>query len=214
MGCYTFGINMETSSFCYLVMLWNCAYFIICLEFGITVYQIQNLFIYIFCLQTEVDIIEDIDEYQTWPGWLIIVFRTLIMVWFLYELRTTMLYEHNTQKLNFLLHFGASSLVWFIYLPILALIALHVSALWRFKLLLGITYSADCFAYCMMAHLLWPTRSEQYFLLAGSSAAELEELDEFNEAPHIVNSSYTSLSSMSSLDICRFDDPPKSKINT
>lgn len=163
-------------------------------------------------LQTEVDIIEDIDEYQTWPGWLIIVFRTLIMVWLLYELRTTMLYEHNTQKLNFLLHFGASSLVWFIYLPIIALIALHVSALWRFKLLLGITYSADCFAYCVMAHLLWPTRSEQYFLLAGPSSAELDELDEFDEAPHIVNSSYTSLSSMSSLDICRFDDPPKNKI--
>lgn len=83
------------------------------------------------------DIIEDIDEYQTWPGWLIIVFRSLIMCWFLYELRTTMLYEHNTQKLNFLLHFGASSLVWFIYLPIIALIALHVSTLWRFKLLVG-----------------------------------------------------------------------------
>jgi hypothetical protein len=84
-----------------------------------------------------VDIIEDIDEYQTWPGWLIICFRTMIMVWFLFELRNTMLYEHNTQKLNFFLHFGASALVWFIYLPIIALIALQVSALWRFKLLLG-----------------------------------------------------------------------------
>lgn len=91
----------------------------------------------LFCFQTEVDIIEDIDEYQTWPGWLIIVFRTLIMVWFLFELRNTMLYEHNMQKLNFFLHFGASALVWFIYLPIVALIALQVSALWRFKLLLG-----------------------------------------------------------------------------
>jgi len=84
-----------------------------------------------------VDIIEDIDEYQTWPGWLIICFRTLIMIWFLFELRNTMLYEHNAQKLNFFLHFGASALVWFIYLPIIALIALQVSALWRFKLLLG-----------------------------------------------------------------------------
>jgi hypothetical protein len=87
--------------------------------------------------QTEVDIIEDIDEYQTWPGWFILLFRSAIMIWFLYELRNTMTYEHNTQKLNFLLHFGASSLVWFIYLPIIALIALQVSALWRFKLLLG-----------------------------------------------------------------------------
>lgn len=214
MGRYTFRAKLETISFCHLVMLWNCTHIIVCVEFGNRIINLTQSNFYISLLQTEVDIIEDIDEYQTWPGWLIIVFRTLIMVWFLYELRTTMLYEHNTQKLNFLLHFGASSLVWFIYLPIIALIALHVSALWRFKLLLGITYSADCFAYCMMAHLLWPTRSEQYFLLAGSSAAELEELDEFNEAPHIVNSSYTSLSSMSSLDICRFDDPPKSKINT
>lgn len=132
------------------------------------------------------------------------------MIWFLCELRNTMTYEHNTQKLNFLLHFGASSLVWFIYLPIIALIALQVSALWRFKLLLGkyhkiyhkirnmisflfmhsmfvgITYSADCFAYCVMAHLLWPTRSEQYFLLA-QGADNGDELDEFNEAPHVLN---------------------------
>lgn len=91
--------------------------------------------------QTEVDIIEDIDEYQTWPGWLIIVFRTIIMIWFLFELRNTMMYEHNIKKLNFFLHFGASALVWFIYLPIIAVIALQVSALWRFKLLLGEYFS-------------------------------------------------------------------------
>lgn len=48
-----------------------------------------------------------------------------------------MYYEHNVHKLHFFLHFGASALVWFIYLPIIALIALRVSALWRFKLLLG-----------------------------------------------------------------------------
>ncbi|XP_025836717.1 transmembrane protein 145 [Agrilus planipennis] len=176
-------------------------------------YGIVHILLYVWNL-TEVDVIEDIDEYQTWPGWLMIVFRTLIMFWFLYELRTTMLYEHNMKKLNFLLHFGASSLVWFIYLPILAVIALHISALWRYKLIIGITYSADCFAYCVMAHLLWPTRSEQYFLLAGASSSELEELDQFNEAPHVLNSSYTSLSSMSSLDICRFDEPIKNKVNT
>jgi Rhodopsin-like GPCR transmembrane domain len=90
--------------------------------------------------QTEVDIIEDIDEYQTWPGWLILIFRTVIMGWFLLELRYTMLHEHNAQKLNFLLHFGASSLVWFIYLPIIALIALQISTLYRFKLILGRLY--------------------------------------------------------------------------
>ncbi|CAG9816131.1 unnamed protein product [Phaedon cochleariae] len=189
-----------------LELTWKPLVFAIWLCYGIV-----HILLYVWNL-TEVDIIEDIDEYQTWPGWLIIVFRTLIMIWFLYELRTTMLYEHNTQKLNFLLHFAASSLVWFIYLPILALIALHVSALWRFKFLLGITYSADCFAYCVMAHLLWPTRSEQYFLLKGPSSADLEELDEFNEAPHIVNNSYTSMSSINSFEICKYDDPQKTKL--
>lgn len=191
-----------------LELTWKPLVFAIWLCYGIV-----HILLYVWNL-TEVDVIEDIDEYQTWPGWLIIVFRTLIMIWFIYELRITMLYEHNTQKLNFLLHFAASSLVWFIYLPILALIALHVSALWRLKLLLGITYSADCFAYCVMAHLLWPTRSEQYFLLAGGSNAELEELDQFDEAPHIVNNSYTSLNSVNSLEICRFDDQSKNKVNT
>lgn len=37
----------------------------------------------VIIFQTEVDVIEDIDEYQTWPGWLILVLRNIIMVWFL-----------------------------------------------------------------------------------------------------------------------------------
>lgn len=58
---------------------------------------------------------------------------------------------------------------------------------WTFILwITGITYSADCLAYCVMTHLLWPTRSEQYFLLAEDMDLS-DELDEFNEAPHVVN---------------------------
>lgn len=91
------------------------------------------------------------------------------MFWFLYELRNTMKYEHSNKKLDFLLHFGASSLVWFIYLPVVAVIALQVSPMWRCKLLLGITNSADCLAYCVMTGLLWPNRSGQYLLLAGNN---------------------------------------------
>lgn len=64
--------------------------------------------------------------------------RSCIMLWFLWELRNTMRYEHSSKKLDFLLHFGASSLVWFIYLPIVAVVALQVSPMWRYKLLLGL----------------------------------------------------------------------------
>lgn len=156
-------------------------------------YGIVHILLYIWNT-TEVDIIEEIDEYQTWPGWLILALRVAIMAWFVLELRHTMLYEHNLAKLNFLLHFGASSLVWFVYLPIIALIALQISSLWRFKFILGITYSADCLAFCVMAHLLWPTRSEQYLLLTPSNyTAGIEELDEFSEAPHVVHADNVAL---------------------
>lgn len=89
-------------------------------------------------MQTEIDIVEEIDEYQTWPGYLILLLRVVIIIWFLLELRNTMKYEHNKRKLNFFLHFGASALVWFIYLPIVALISLMMSSLWRYKLLFGL----------------------------------------------------------------------------
>jgi len=148
-------------------------------------YGLVHILLYVWDL-TEVGVIEDIDEYQTWPGWLMLILRILIMGWFLYCLRATMAYEHHENKLHFFLHFGAASLVWFIYLPIVALIALQVSVLWRKKLLLGIVYSADFLANAFMAHLLWPTRSQQYFLLANEFDLG-EELDEFDEAPHIVN---------------------------
>ncbi|XP_046399873.1 transmembrane protein 145-like isoform X1 [Ischnura elegans] len=167
-----------------LQLTWKPLVFSIWLLYGVV-----HILLYVWNM-TEVDIIEDIDEYQTWPGWLVVVFRTLISIWFLLELRTTMLYEHNAQKLHFFLHFGASALVWFIYLPIVALVALQVSALWRFKLLLGITYSADCMAFCVMTHLLWPTRSEQYLLLLPADMGyHGDELEEFNEAPHILHKS-------------------------
>lgn len=54
-----------------------------------------------------------------------------------------------------------------------------------FNVYIGITSSADFLAYAIMAHLLWPTRSEQYFQLASESDPG-EELEEFNEAPHNV----------------------------
>lgn len=145
-------------------------------------YLTLNLVLYVWNM-TEIDVISDIDEFQTWPGFLVLISRSCIMLWFLYELRTTMKYEHSTKKLDFLLHFGASSLVWFIYLPIIALISMHVSVFWRYKLILAVTNSVDCLAYCVMMGLLWPNRSGQYLLLAGPNTAA-DELDEFNEAPH------------------------------
>ena len=163
--------RLEISSFSWmtLIFIW-------------VLYLTLNLVLYVWNL-TEIDVISDVDEFQTWTGLLVLISRCVIMLWFLYELRTTMKYEHSTKKLDFLLHFGASSLVWFFYLPIIALISMQVSVFWRYKLLLAVTNSVDCLAYCFMMGLLWPNRSGQYLLLAGPNTAA-DELDEFNEAPH------------------------------
>ncbi len=85
----------------------------------------------------EIDFISGVDEWQTWPGYLILTFRFAIMVWFLLELRETFLLERSKEKMRFFLHFGAGFLVWFVYLPILAVIGTQVSALWRFKTILS-----------------------------------------------------------------------------
>nr|CAG4646152.1 EOG090X03T7 [Macrothrix elegans] len=162
-------------------------------------YGLVHVMLYVWDL-TELDVIDDVDAYQTWPGWLMLILRVAIMVWFLYCLRYTMAIEHQRNKLDFFLHFGAASLVWFIYLPVVALIALQVPVLWRKKLLLGIIFSANFLAYAVMAHLLWPTRSQQYFLLANDIDLG-DELEEFDESPHIANNTMTSLMRKSSRQV-------------
>uniref|UniRef100_A0A0K2V630 Transmembrane protein 145like [Nasonia vitripennis] n=1 Tax=Lepeophtheirus salmonis TaxID=72036 RepID=A0A0K2V630_LEPSM len=128
-------------------------------------YTLIHVYLY-FWKKYEIDIIQNIDEYQTIPGVIIIILRIGAMIYFLYALKDTMLHEFNEERLQFLLHFGAASLVWFIYLPIVAFVAFQISALWRNKFLMGISYSVNTFAYIILVHSLWPSRSHQYFLLA------------------------------------------------
>jgi hypothetical protein len=111
----------------------------------------------------EVDLISDIDEWQTWPGWLILTFRLIIMFWFLWELRETFRAERDAVKTKFYLHFGAGFLVWFVYLPLLTLVCSQVSSLWRYKAIISVSYLADFLSLCVMVHLLWPTRSYLIF---------------------------------------------------
>ncbi len=121
--------------------------------------------------------IDDVEEYETTPGVIILVLRVIVMVTFVASLRDTIRLEGDRDdRVGFFLHFGAASLVWFMYLPIAAFAAHRISALWRAKFLKCVSYSADTFAYAVIVHLLWPGRSEQYSLLAApvDPASELE----------------------------------------
>ncbi|KAG9509348.1 hypothetical protein GZH46_02138, partial [Fragariocoptes setiger] len=75
------------------------------------------------------------DAYHSLPKRLGLVLRAVIMVYFLLELRSTMILEQEQKKLKFYLHFGALSMVWFVHPQIVYLIALRVSNEWQQRLL-------------------------------------------------------------------------------
>ena len=79
--------------------------------------------------QFEVDVIEDVEEYQTIPGIIILVLRVIVMLVFLAALRDTMAHEYTPERIDFFLHFGAASLVWFIYLPVFTMFVLQHTSL-------------------------------------------------------------------------------------
>ena len=60
---------------------------------------------------------------------------------------------------------------------------LQISALWREKFLSGVSYSVDSFGYVVLMHLLWPGRSQQYFILAAGQVNIQIELTEANYRP-------------------------------
>lgn len=88
-------------------------------------------------LQLAIDPIRDLDEWQTTPGYCILGFRIVLMIYFLYELQDTFTKEDSEKKRHFYTRFGAGVLVWFIYLPIVALVSPKIATLWRFKTLLS-----------------------------------------------------------------------------
>lgn len=138
-------------------------------------YTLLNCVLFIWNL-LEVDVISNIDEWQTWPGYITLAFRLMIMVWFLVELRQIVRNSKHPDRLLFLQQFGAYFLVWFIYLPLLAIISTQFSALWKHKIILNIQNGADCLSYAVLVHLLWPSRSILY-LIKGESPLPTFELE-------------------------------------
>ncbi|GAB1604298.1 uncharacterized protein LOC115219095 [Argonauta hians] len=126
-------------------------------------YTVLNAVLFVWSL-TEIDIISNTGEWHTGPGYLTLVFRLIIMLWFLYELRWTFLNDPQSKRLLFFQHFGAGILVWFVYLPVLVIVSLQISALWRFKTILSISFAANFLSAVCIVHLLWPSRSVLYLI--------------------------------------------------
>ncbi|CAG5134447.1 unnamed protein product [Candidula unifasciata] len=138
-------------------------------------YTLLNIFLYVWNLVEIDNIISNTDEWQSWPGYATLAFRIVVMFWFLYELRKT--FGHTDREdMTFVMHFGAFFLVWFCYLPALALITTQVSPLWRYKTIISINYAVDILAYAVLVHLFWPARSI-LFLVEGERPLQTYDLE-------------------------------------
>ncbi|KAL1242079.1 putative tRNA-dihydrouridine synthase-like protein [Trichinella spiralis] len=123
---------------------------------------------------------------ETWPGWLILALRLLLMKWFLTELRISLQRERDSSdRSKFLLHFGSGYMVWFIYLVALGALVGEFSVLWRYKVLNGICFFANFVAYAAMVHLFWPQSVLQKLLCSNDdfdSSKDSADWDEYEQA--------------------------------
>ncbi|XP_078001072.1 integral membrane protein GPR180-like [Glandiceps talaboti] len=132
-----------------------------------------------------VDQTSNLNEYQTWPGALILTLRCIILIWFLMELRTTYRQEYLDEKLSFYRWFGVGYTIWFVYLPITVSIISAVSPLWRQKSVSAMTLTADFLSYLVMTLLFWPSRSSSYFKLGTSGNENKALLEKYS---HLIES--------------------------
>lgn len=104
----------------------------------------------------------DTEQFNSTPRRLRLLLRIVIMVYFLLELRTTMILEQEQKKLQFYLHFGALSMVWFVHSVIVYVISLRVEIVWQSKLIDGFSSAANFLAFAITTRLLWPKSSRSY----------------------------------------------------
>lgn len=96
------------------------------------------------------------DDFNSTPHKLSLLLRIVIMVYFLLELRTTMILEQEKKKLQFYLNFGALTMVWLVHTLIVYVISLRVDADWRLELVSGCSAAANFIGFAATTRLLWP----------------------------------------------------------
>ncbi|CAI5456145.1 unnamed protein product [Caenorhabditis angaria] len=122
-----------------------------------------DLLLFFYNFMFVYDVLHDVDVYASWPGHCMIFIRIIYAIWFLIEIRKLIDHEENRQKAEFLAHFGAGFLVWFISLPMIGIVATFVSQLWRFSLILALTTFSNFVALSCLVHQFWPKSSYRKF---------------------------------------------------
>jgi len=107
--------------------------------------------------------------YESVPGVIVLVIRTVLVVWFFWCLRDTLRLENLPERREFYKIFGLCYSIWFIMLPIVVFILSFVDPWVRFKIVRGISVAIDFAGLSALAFLLWPTRAQNYFTIRTTS---------------------------------------------
>ncbi|KAI6177199.1 hypothetical protein M3Y97_00881100 [Aphelenchoides bicaudatus] len=93
----------------------------------------------------------------------IVIIRLVQAAWFLVEIKKSLSAEVNVERALFILHFGASFMVWFTYYILLLGVSLVISEFYRLKFVIATTLFAKFIASAILCHIFWPTSSYSRF---------------------------------------------------
>ncbi|GAM23190.1 hypothetical protein SAMD00019534_063650 [Acytostelium subglobosum LB1] len=105
--------------------------------------------------------------YDTVPGILLLVARSLAMVWFMWCGYNTYMEENHPAKRKFYVYFGVCFSLWFLALPFICIIASAVDPWVRQKAVLAMYVTFNFLALVGMSVLLSPQRASDYFTISG-----------------------------------------------
>ncbi|KAJ5067842.1 hypothetical protein M0811_03032 [Anaeramoeba ignava] len=101
--------------------------------------------------------------WETVPGIIILCFRVLIMIWFIFEIIRTFKFEEDPDKKRFYKLFGFIFSVWFLCLPVIVIIASIISATYREKTATALILVFEMVFYSILIYLMWPSRTDKFF---------------------------------------------------
>jgi len=113
--------------------------------------------------------------YNSAPGIIILVVRTLAWIYFLYSIRETLIVENHPTKRKFYKYFSILYSFWFVALPIIVIMSVVISPWYSQKVVVNFYLVMNTLGLAVLSFLLWPTRSSDYFtitppdLLAGTT---------------------------------------------
>lgn len=105
----------------------------------------------------------DNNPYQEWAGGLLLAWRLVTLIYALYELRSTYLQEDDPVRVRLYIVFLVGCVVWFVYLPIVVIVAAVLNPVYRLLLISTSIRVMDFVGFLGMTILLYPRWSHRYF---------------------------------------------------